>query len=1198
MSVIAVYICYEILKPLSFADDDDEFLPPYHAYTEDSTNSSRSAGDGDSSSLSSSSPGESCYSFVRRAIQVSANRHGAYRCAEHLSYPPSLLSQKLAGTGRRHPWFLDTWTSKDTKNGSSLDYEDAKDLPIELRRLEDFEDFSAIVAGASVNGSGVNGGSGGGIVCDPSLLAGLKSRSLGSILYPPSSTSLARQIVRSRSSVPSLGGNAHHLPDVVPHSQQHQQQHGTQKLASVGASAISLGSASHHHSPLHSSGGASTITTTSTTTMVTPCVADASSPGANVSSTTAPASSAASRRPRLVKQKQSLCDDDVAAASAAADDNAEDAATDAAAPPSTRDTRVLLRKQSSLNEELMAENRIRERERVKKRIQKQTSLNESHLARSAVFSRKFQVIRDGLTTKLKSGTGSLERVTKSGLVKIMQTVKSSTVIGGVSNCPPHTGDTMNANGSAFSHIRVPWAVRPTSTPPPIPVPTSLAGTTSMTTSTTTIGSCGSAAGSMDAGDGDTKERRHSRESGSDSSKDSLQSDTSIESEDSFASVIFIPKGELQQQQNNNGGMVDTTTGTIMAHTTAACLFTRTQTTVPTSPLVMPCPTPAHSPAPPRYRQPPPSANSSQPMLANEQTRFPFENLTRPMSEDVAVAAAAAIVTTSNYNQFGSYNANANYRINPYNNNPNPHPSVRHQSFESSVSVMSSKPATVTASLLTSSHTGHHISASHQHHPHHQHQHHHQHHHHHHHHQKTSPKAERITRQVVKNLPPIPKYRKHGSINYPIVRRGNSTAPAIPKLTSMELFNPATDDLDSDSSEPSSPDSIDSVISAHKPAVSGTTTVTSATSASSDGSGKATAALTPDPDSAVALATTNASSTSSPMGTTLTTNINAKTIPAADITTDNAMVTPCIANYTHTSDAHATRKELVAFAEKLSCQLLKEMDSGRIRGIFDENDEDEEAAAAEMDANDNRHDKRSTLRQSSGDSSKHEDPYIRKLNGELKDLHSLREELRERRLMLANLNIAQYQNSSTIEEEDESPRADGDEDGEEKDTSTMATVIVESCGQQPPATQPLARMSSIDAASSQDDIASMINSTDNLSVRTIEAAAMTGGGSPISQASSGRLQPNRTQAPPAAPTSQPPMESRPSVESWAHSNSTASLDSPSAGGSSTHHRYYHVFREGELESLINHHVTSLHIVSSYYERASWCVVAEKVQVWSI
>lgn len=56
-------------------DDDDDYLTPYHAYnfTEDSihSNSSRSQGDGDSSSLSStSSPNDTCYSFVRRALQV------------------------------------------------------------------------------------------------------------------------------------------------------------------------------------------------------------------------------------------------------------------------------------------------------------------------------------------------------------------------------------------------------------------------------------------------------------------------------------------------------------------------------------------------------------------------------------------------------------------------------------------------------------------------------------------------------------------------------------------------------------------------------------------------------------------------------------------------------------------------------------------------------------------------------------------------------------------------------------------------------------------------------------------------------------------------------------------------------------------------------------------------------------------------
>lgn len=59
-------------------DDDDYYLTPYHAYnfTDDSihSNSSRSqsqGNDGDSSSLSStSSPNDTCYSFVRRALQV------------------------------------------------------------------------------------------------------------------------------------------------------------------------------------------------------------------------------------------------------------------------------------------------------------------------------------------------------------------------------------------------------------------------------------------------------------------------------------------------------------------------------------------------------------------------------------------------------------------------------------------------------------------------------------------------------------------------------------------------------------------------------------------------------------------------------------------------------------------------------------------------------------------------------------------------------------------------------------------------------------------------------------------------------------------------------------------------------------------------------------------------------------------------
>lgn len=72
----------------------------------------------------------------------------------------------------------------------------------------------------------------------------------------------------------------------------------------------------------------------------------------------------------------------------------------------------------------MAESRIREKERIRKRIQKQMSLNETFLCRS-LFTKRLQVIREGFTTKLKTSTGSLERVTKSGIVKIMQNIKSA-----------------------------------------------------------------------------------------------------------------------------------------------------------------------------------------------------------------------------------------------------------------------------------------------------------------------------------------------------------------------------------------------------------------------------------------------------------------------------------------------------------------------------------------------------------------------------------------------------------------------------------------------------------------------------------------------------------------------------------------------------------------------------------------------------
>ncbi|KAH7641770.1 hypothetical protein HUG17_4815 [Dermatophagoides farinae] len=51
---------------------------------------------------------------------------------------------------------------------------------------------------------------------------------------------------------------------------------------------------------------------------------------------------------------------------------------------------------------------------------------------------------------------------------------------------------------------------------------------------------------------------------------------------------------------------------------------------------------------------------------------------------------------------------------------------------------------------------------------------------------------------------------------------------------------------------------------------------------------------------------------------------------------------------------------------------------------------------------------------------------------------------------------------------------------------------------------------------------------------------------------------------------------------------------------TLHQYYHIFRYGELEQIIEEHVQNLHVIDSYYNEIAmcWCVVAEKINVWTI
>ncbi|XP_073840030.1 uncharacterized protein [Musca autumnalis] len=1153
-------------------EDDEDFLPPYHAYTEDSTNSSRSAGDGDSSSLSSSSPGESCYSFVRRAIQ------------------------KLAG-GRKHAWFLESWTSKDTKNDSSMDYEDAKDLPIELRRLEDFEDFT-----------------------DPPLSAGLKSRSLGSILNPP-----PRQIVRSRSSVPSLGG------PLVPPGVENGNGKNLQFLdaphyggSSGGAASGSPNSSTHSngHSPINSH--QATSTSPNTTNLLT-------------------SNSSLSRRPKLIKQKQSLCDEDyqlpdtpfhmlsqynmttngvssslytgggkiVAAGSGNRSDTSH-----------TLSTRQM-RKQSSLNEELMAGNRIREKERVRKRIQKQMSLNEAFLCRSALFSKRLQVIREGFTSKIKSSTGSLERVTKTGITKIMQNLKTTS--------GSEEKSTASANGPSSSNVKASKAAMCThehhhhhhhqlyqqqqqqqqNSPLVSNFQTHLhhllhrqntAPTTNKYAGPVTICKsleCAATAcycqtyhqgcTQCNAESSEEKARRHSRESGSDSSKDSsLQSDTSIESEDSFASVIFIPKPEQHQQQLNyqkqhqnsnssssnssssNGG---SGTGGCYVHKTCCqsrCVAAAANSTlggggaqcckldinghrissVPTSPLIMPCPpTPAHSPAAAQIQVTSPP--QTVPAVVAAMAMFNMPAIKTVMAEEVADGAQPKTVVGNNVikTRFNFDEAHIKQQETK---------DMMQQQQHQQIEVKKPEPL-ARKSLL-------------------------------------EPK---ITRQTIQNLPPIPKFRKQQSLqisrqNYPIVRRTTTAAggPAIatiPKLMSLELFNPATDDLDSDSSEPSSPDSVDSVISAPRSNV--------LTTAPSLDQAKDTSPVGEKPLEANAQ--------------------NSHKSPAAHdgadiiVNDDAGDIVPT----KYGGQQSNPPEDCAEFAEKLSAQLMRELEEkaqkpeGKSRSLENVSEEP------------------------------YDDPFApqppRKRNGD-KDLTALRDELRERRLMLANLStqpsLNQSPNSSstsslssqtrsfTIHEEDEEEDEEEhersyslqlyenckisklnykrhlcnnnsnlhpettyllqDEDSSFKDEEDDQDVEEEEVGEIEHDVIPEEDEEDEDEPSQDNDRSSTTKTKDT----TLKCDSLDDKEDETKKSSGEEttLQ-NRNQ----------------STESWEHSNSsTTSLDSPSQGGATTHHRYYHVFREGELDALINHHVASLHIVSSYYERASWCVVAEKVQVWTI
>ncbi|UYV77552.1 ALKBH8 [Cordylochernes scorpioides] len=50
---------------------------------------------------------------------------------------------------------------------------------------------------------------------------------------------------------------------------------------------------------------------------------------------------------------------------------------------------------------------------------------------------------------------------------------------------------------------------------------------------------------------------------------------------------------------------------------------------------------------------------------------------------------------------------------------------------------------------------------------------------------------------------------------------------------------------------------------------------------------------------------------------------------------------------------------------------------------------------------------------------------------------------------------------------------------------------------------------------------------------------------------------------------------------------------SKDGLTVHHRFYHVFTQGELESLVEQLPSDFKIVRNFYDSGNWCVVVEKL-----
>ncbi|XP_014227656.1 mucin-5AC-like [Trichogramma pretiosum] len=1215
-----------------------------------------------STSSSLSSPNETCYSFFRRALQ------------------------KLAG-GRRNSraWFLDNWqqqngaaaangnstssSSNSSHSGSSNgpngyalehghdeeDEEDVDDLPIELRRLED-------PLGVSLGVSGCRGSD------KRDRLRQQSSDSSGMSAKSKSLSSLhvelqrSDDLVRSRSSLPlptsgqaSFDEQQQQQPDQASKPKLvKQKQHLAfddaclDDLPEDTAIDIRLSAADdEQNSTLQasSSSGICSLLSASLselpkTILVSSCEAEPAEQQQQP------------QQPQLLNPLRNVC------------------------------------KQSSMNEEIMSFERLKERESVHRNIMKQASLNEELIYNterrptlealrdsiySASASRRFQLLKSGLTNRIRQSTTNIEKVSSAAIK------------------------------NAFVGILQSW--KSTESPTATPSTTTTSVASAMNSASAGTGPLG-ADPNRAASQPDTPltrqpidcpiERRLSREDGSDSSKDSsLQSDTSVDSEDSFASVIYVPKKSSSPLLGGEAAMnasplpsAASNLQFIAACSAAAASCSVSSSSAPPSPRLKDASQRLkmmNSACSPLLKQQFPATSKSLPptsppglsprmlSLANARPFFPGNEspLAAPASAaphslaervaDMKRSFDASLPRQQLYSRpeilpvrrMSSLGANmtsmakvtsdksdkseltrVQMTINKettmdmpteisikrdtpdwkQSENVQPH---RSKSSEEGggASEGGAEEVTSKAKINNDESSGETndkssnrslTSCSEE--------------------EETLGSRKARLNQIKELLKQKPGFAARTRPAYPLVRRASTASgkaseaqansKLLPRLLSLELFNPETDDLDSDSSGLSSPESCGSVISVvgdkKKTASASSNSSASADKPDDANSDKASQKSTSSADSDSLAQESREDSSSRPINVLAKSDDQRLAKNDIDKAMENLLLqknkvkldTSGIGSRSgvgaldrHISPIESTwneecSRQLEDLRDRLGENLIQDIDQFcRMSQLAD----------AEHDGPLAKKQTRATRTTKRADS-----------DHDATSLSSGSDNQRDEGVQLSHQRSCGSETDSASFDE---PPA----------TTKLPSGSLRSIGAGSPPPHLGRKHRSIESSDIGDSIEHTMSSdsesirrsggtsstaslaTTSSSFNEIERAARAKLPTAVAAAAAAQLDRGQQQQQPRLKTRQEPRKQQKQLSSSASRRSATSNDGTLSGSSSqeslpsdqmTYHQYYHVFREGELDQLIDKYVENLHVISSYYDHASWCIVAEKVQVWTI